>query len=216
MRLASREGARAILSDVVGAADALVAEGQSPTIRRLRERLGTGSDTTIHRHLKAYRAAKAPAERPATVVPDDVIRSISMALDRHAAAQSAETQQAAIEARDEADAIAETAERVEAERDEALERAEKAEVGQSEALARAEKAEAEVQRLTGERDKAQAALDDQRQALADTRAQAESAVSERDSFRKEVSGLMKEAAAAQELRDTLAWFQNRFDTNVSK
>ena len=197
--------------DVAAAADALVAEGQSPTIRRLRERLGTGSDTTIHRHLKAYRAAQAPAERPATVVPDEVIRSISAALDRHAAAQSAEMQQAATEARDEVDAIAETAERVEAERDEALERAEKAEAGQSEALARAEKAEAEVERLMGERDKAQAALDEQRQALADTRAQAESAVSERDSLREQVDGLRQEAAAAKELRDQLAWFKQRFD-----
>jgi SOS-response transcriptional repressor LexA len=108
--------------DVAEAADALVSAGQSPTIRRLRDRLGTGSDTSIHRHLKAYRAKQALAERPAVAVPDDAIRAISGVMERHAAVQSVETQQASTEAQDEADAIAETAERVEDERDEAIER----------------------------------------------------------------------------------------------
>ena len=37
---------------VSAAADALRGEGMNPTIKAVRERLGTGSPNTIHEHLK--------------------------------------------------------------------------------------------------------------------------------------------------------------------
>lgn len=67
---------------VAAVADALAGEGQQPTIRAVREKLGdTGSPNTIHKHLTAWRearpvaaaAAPAPAEpvKPAQAAPAD-------------------------------------------------------------------------------------------------------------------------------------------------
>ncbi|WP_221931826.1 DNA-binding protein [Klebsiella pneumoniae] len=43
---------------VAAVADALAGEGQQPTIRAVREKLGdTGSPNTIHKHLTAWREA---------------------------------------------------------------------------------------------------------------------------------------------------------------
>ncbi|WP_340367478.1 DNA-binding protein, partial [Marinobacter azerbaijanicus] len=36
---------------VATVADALVGQGEKPSIQRIREQLGTGSPNTIHRHL---------------------------------------------------------------------------------------------------------------------------------------------------------------------
>ena len=48
---------------VAAVADALAGEGQQPTIRAVREKLGdTGSPNTIHKHLTAWRAANGQFE----------------------------------------------------------------------------------------------------------------------------------------------------------
>lgn len=44
--------------DVFVAADAILATGKEPTIQAVREKLGTGSLTTISKHLKDWQAAK--------------------------------------------------------------------------------------------------------------------------------------------------------------
>ena len=49
--------------EVAASADALVGRGEKPTIGAIRAELGTGSPNTIHRHLTAWKAAQAPAER---------------------------------------------------------------------------------------------------------------------------------------------------------
>lgn len=55
---------------VAAAADALVGEGQSnPTINAIRERLGTGSPNTIHRHLSTWNEARPQVPAPAPVLP---------------------------------------------------------------------------------------------------------------------------------------------------
>lgn len=49
----SRMGVR--YDEVVAAADTIVAAGDRPTIRRIRDILKKGSDSTIHKHLTAWR-----------------------------------------------------------------------------------------------------------------------------------------------------------------
>ncbi len=44
--------------DVFGAADEILAGGKEPTIQAIREKLGTGSLTTISKHLKDWQASK--------------------------------------------------------------------------------------------------------------------------------------------------------------
>ena len=55
---------------VAAVADALAGEGQQPTIRAVRERLGdTGSPNTIHKHLTAWREARPVAAAAAQELP---------------------------------------------------------------------------------------------------------------------------------------------------
>ena len=65
---------------VAAAAEALHAEGQQPTIRGVRERLGdTGSPNTIQRHLAAWRKAR-PAAAPGQELPPALAAAIAAEL----------------------------------------------------------------------------------------------------------------------------------------
>ena len=80
----SRPGISA--AHVAAAAEALQAEGQQPTIRAVRERLGdTGSPNTIQRHLSAWRKAR-PAAAPAQELPQALAAAIAAELAGAAAA----------------------------------------------------------------------------------------------------------------------------------
>lgn len=69
--------------EVAAIADSLVAEGVTPSINSVRERTGTGSPNTIHRHLVAWRetiplSASVTVELPASVlmaINQEIIRS---------------------------------------------------------------------------------------------------------------------------------------------
>ncbi|MBS0174928.1 MAG: DNA-binding protein, partial [Nitrospira sp.] len=70
---------------VAAAADALVGEGLQPTIRALRERLGTGSPNTVHRHLTAWREARPAAAAAAPELPASLAAAIAAEIERAAA-----------------------------------------------------------------------------------------------------------------------------------
>lgn len=68
---------------VVTAAEALLKEGQPPSIRLVRARLnGTGSPNTIHRHLSEWRVARAGTPEIAPVLPAAIAREIHLELAR--------------------------------------------------------------------------------------------------------------------------------------
>ena len=79
---------------VASAADALVGQGDRPTIQAVREALGTGSPNTIHRHLTQWKAAQAPAERQAARLPDDLAAALAREIERQASASRAEAKAA--------------------------------------------------------------------------------------------------------------------------
>jgi DNA repair exonuclease SbcCD ATPase subunit len=187
------------------AADAITAEGEHPSIMRVREWIGSGSPNTIHRHLKAWRAAQAPTERPSPEIPGDVARPISDAMDRYAAARSAEAQQEAEDARVEADTLAETGEQIESERDAALERADTAERVAEETTQRADAAEADAIRLATEIERARENARTARDEASRAEARAESAISERDRLADQVERLRDDAAAAKALQEEIAY-----------
>lgn len=54
--------------DVVEVADALVSEGETPSIGRICEILGTYKAATVHKHLRAWRDARRKPVTP-TVKP---------------------------------------------------------------------------------------------------------------------------------------------------
>jgi hypothetical protein len=80
----AREGIT--FEQVAAAADALVGEGVQPTIRAVRERLGTGSPNTIHRHLVAWREARPAATAAAPELPAPLAAALANEIERAAAA----------------------------------------------------------------------------------------------------------------------------------
>jgi hypothetical protein len=68
-----------IFEDVQNAAEALLGRGLNPTIQRVRELLGTGSNTTISEHLKTWQ--QQLAEAPKIVLPPTVPEAVMVALD---------------------------------------------------------------------------------------------------------------------------------------
>lgn len=55
--------------EVAACIDSLVAEGESPTIRKVREALDKGSDTTIHKHVVAWREKHDPLSTATSELP---------------------------------------------------------------------------------------------------------------------------------------------------
>jgi chromosome segregation ATPase len=73
----ARSGIR--YEDVKDAAETLLGRGLNPTIQRVRELLGTGSNTTISDHLKSWQQQLADA--PKLVLPPAVPETVMTALD---------------------------------------------------------------------------------------------------------------------------------------
>lgn len=65
--------------DVHAAAESLLGRGLNPTIQRVREVLGTGSNTTISEHLKNWQ--QQLAEAPKIILPPTVPEAVALALD---------------------------------------------------------------------------------------------------------------------------------------
>ena len=57
---------------VTGAAQTLSNEGIKPTVAAVRERLGSGSYSTITKHLSAWRDSQQPVSEPVVEMPDSV------------------------------------------------------------------------------------------------------------------------------------------------
>lgn len=73
----ARSGIR--YEDVKDAAETLLSRGLSPTIQRVREVLGTGSNTTISEHLKHWQ--QRLAEAPLAILPPAVPEVVMAALE---------------------------------------------------------------------------------------------------------------------------------------
>lgn len=111
----AREGIT--FEQVAAAADALVGEGQQPTIRAIRERLGTGSPNTVHRHLTAWREARPVAAAAAPELPQALTAAIATEIERAAAQARAEIEGRLVQAQGEAAELSAAGEAIEAERD---------------------------------------------------------------------------------------------------
>ena len=119
-----RQGVTA--EQIKAAADAIAAEGQSPTIRAVRERLGTGSPNTIQRHLSQWRESRPQVTQAAYELPAELVNAFGKELRRGAEAATADLRAELAEAHTEAKDLAETGEALENQIDELT--------GQAEAL----------------------------------------------------------------------------------
>ena len=102
---------------VAAAADALVGDGQQPTIRAVRERLGTGSPNTVHRHLVAWREARPHATASAPELPASLTAAIATEIQQAAARARAEVEDQLVRAQTEASELASAGEGLEVDRD---------------------------------------------------------------------------------------------------
>jgi colicin import membrane protein len=75
---------------VAAVADALIGAGQQPTIKGVRERLGTGSPNTVHAHLVAWREARPVAVVEAPTLPASLTAAIGAEISQAAARARAE------------------------------------------------------------------------------------------------------------------------------
>ena len=106
---------------VASVADAIIGEGQQPTINAVRDQIGTGSPNTIHKHLTAWRAARPQATLAAPELPTSLTTAIATEIERAAASARAEIENKLVQAQAEAVELSSVGEAIEAERDELFE-----------------------------------------------------------------------------------------------
>jgi len=102
---------------VTQAADALVAEGQNPSIEAIRKRLGTGSPNTVHKHLTEWRAARPQTPAAVREIPASLTAALAAEIERATAQARAEIEGQLVEAQAEAAALADAGEGLEADRE---------------------------------------------------------------------------------------------------
>jgi len=106
---------------VAAVADAITGEGHQPTINAVRDRIGTGSPNTIHRHLTVWRAARPRATVAAPELPAALTAAIATEIERAASSARAEVETKLVQSQAEAVELANAGETLEAERDELTE-----------------------------------------------------------------------------------------------
>jgi chromosome segregation ATPase len=160
--------------EVAAAADSIQDDGAQVTIDAVRDLLGTGSTTTIHKHLAAWRASKAkPAEVPQADIPESILADLANWARQYAQQAGAGDRDKLAQSESDLQALAAAGEELEADR--------------SHALATVAERDEQIERLTAElRDarrvatealvgkaKDQLAIDGKDAQLADLRAQIE-------------------------------------------
>ena len=101
-------------AQVAAAADSLTGTGQTATINKIRDALGSGSPNTIHRHLTAWRAARPQTKAATFELPADLAASFAKELAKAAAMARAEIEQELILTQDETQELSTLGESLEA------------------------------------------------------------------------------------------------------
>lgn len=105
--------------EVFSAADSLVGDGQSPTIKAVRERLGgTGSPNTIHRYLGYWRETRPVPTAVVHELPQALTSAIAEEINKAVSRVKSEKESELAQVREEAEDLANSGEILEVERDE--------------------------------------------------------------------------------------------------
>lgn len=172
IEMAKRDGIT--YEQVAAVADKMVGEGDDPTIRAVRETLGTGSPNTIHRHLTAWRAARPVAVAAAAELPAALTAAIAAEINKAAAAARGKIEDELVKGRSEAADLAAAGEALEAERDNLAEQVAALTTERDAALATATERAAEISRLAEAVTREQAAAESARLEVATVRLKIES------------------------------------------
>lgn len=186
--------------EVAAAADALVADGERPTINAVRDALGTGSPNTIHRHLQAWKSTQAPARREAARLPDELAAALAEEIERQAARARADAEQAALEAQQTADALAATGEQLESEVDALTEQVAVLTGERDQVTDERDRLIEERDRLAAELERERNALELEREQHADARNRVTTLTEQRDQLRTELADAQATAKQAEQVQ----------------
>ncbi len=106
---------------VAAVADAITGEGYQPTINAVRDRIGTGSPNTIHKHLTIWRAARPQAAAAVPELPASLTAAIAAEIEKAAYNARAEVETKLVQSQAEAVELANAGEALETDRDELIE-----------------------------------------------------------------------------------------------
>jgi len=182
---------------VAATADALVGAGEQPSIRAVREALGTGSPNTIHRHLGTWRAARPVAQTAAYELPAELVNGFGRELARVASQARAEVEQDLVRAQAEAAELASTGEALEAERDELAAQVAALTSERDQAQATAVERAQEIQRLGDQVQREQAAAEAARIDLATARLKGDGLAEQLAELREQLTAARQTLEAAQ-------------------
>lgn len=104
--------------EVAAIADSMLAETINPTIKSVRERLGTGSSNTIQRHLAAWRDALPKITAATIELPSGIITAFSQEIGRARSEAKAESEARLVIVQAESAELAVLGEKLEAELEE--------------------------------------------------------------------------------------------------
>lgn len=138
---------------VAAAADRIVASGDDPTLRSVREVLGTGSLATIHRYMRAWSQARPQLSIPPIQLPDSIVKAIGQEIARAGAEARAEAEALLAQVQDDAAALEKAGEDLEEERGMLLEQVRDLTTQRDVLKGRAEELSIEVNRFTTEIEK---------------------------------------------------------------
>ncbi|MHA6823952.1 DNA-binding protein [Ralstonia pseudosolanacearum] len=151
---------------VSNAADALVAEQLKPTLPAVRERLGSGSMNTIHRHLTEWKSRQKPAARKLGDPNPRLLAALGNELSRVADDAAADAEAALAQVMAENVALASSGEALEAERDALQQELQQVATERDKLAGKAAEQAAEIERLNAESERERGELAAVRRALA--------------------------------------------------
>ncbi len=205
---------------VVECAKAIESEGENPTIQRIRQRLGTGSPNTIHKHLRAWTAQSQPEKAVTLKLPEKIQDALIAEISRQASEARAESESEAQQAMATADELAEEGERMEAEIEALKQRVEELEQAQIEDGARLSAKDEEVTHLRQELRAERAEAEKARSKIGEDEHKYQAACDQVVSLKKELANKMEELSDVRsELkvaeRDA-TYAQAKYDAQTSK
>lgn len=145
----AREGIT--FEQVEQAADTLLGEDKQPTIRAVRELLGSGSPNTIHKHLQTWQAARPTPQAITRELPAKIIDAINIEIEQATASARAEIEGKLVDAQIAANELAMAGESLEARQEELLEQIGTLTTDRDQCKATAEERAAEIERQATER-----------------------------------------------------------------
>jgi chromosome segregation ATPase len=178
---------------VASVADAIIGEGQQPTINAVRDRIGTGSPNTIHKHLTAWRAARPQATAAAPELPASLTTAIATEIERTAASARAEIEIKLVQTQAEAVELSSVGEALEAERDGLIEQVAELTTERDTLAGKAEQQAADIKAQAERIEREQQAAEAARVELAKAQLKIESSTER----------LVEQAAEVERLRATL-------------